>query len=49
MGLSRWTSKFDNADGIFFGLELDSYRDYINFNENNIDRETNILNARCRF
>ena len=46
MGLSRWTSKFDNADGIFFGLELDSYRDYINFNENNIDRETNILNER---
>lgn len=33
-------SKFDNEEGLFFGFELDVYRDYIDFNEKNIDRET---------
>lgn len=36
--------KFDSSEGIFFTLELEAYRDFIDFNEKNIEKEINKIN-----
>lgn len=35
--------KFDSSEGLFFGFEVDAYKDFIKFGEDNIDRETKSL------
>lgn len=34
---------FDSAEGVFFGFELDAYRDFIAFGESNIEKESQQL------
>lgn len=45
MRLNRFLRpKFDSSEGIFFTLELEAYKDFIDFNEKNIKKEIKKIN-----